>query len=58
MRTLTAIALATTLLFSAVAAHATTHKRHHGQRHATQTQQKDAKAPKASSGKAAAPATK
>ena len=58
MRTITAIALATTLLFSAAGAHATTtHKRHH-RKHSTQTEQKDAKAPKASSGKAAAPATK
>ena len=57
MRTITALALATTLLFSAVGAHATTHKKHHRQKSA-QSQQKDAKAPKPSSGKAAAPATK
>ncbi len=57
MRTITAIALATTLLFSAAGAHATTHKKHH-RKHTAQTEQKDAKASKAPSGKAAAPATK
>ena len=55
MRTLTAIGLALALLAAVPTAHATTKKHHRGKKHATQTEQKDAKT-KTESGKA--PATK
>ena len=51
MRTLTALAVATALVFSVASANATTHKKKH--HHAASTQQKGDKAPKGDTGKSA-----
>jgi hypothetical protein len=56
MRTLTAIALAITMLAGVTAANATTHKKHHGKKHQASTS--DTKGADKGGSKEKAPATK